>query len=92
MKKTIWGIKWVNKEGLFYHKVMFESYAEALLAVEEGKELTTDTEFLIDHFIFVPKKCPHCNHFELMTILDNEPRAPVHYQCPECDSTFEYVK
>lgn len=32
--------------------------------------------------------CPHCKNQNLVTVPANEPWSDQHYQCPDCDSTY----
>lgn len=78
--------------GDFQSSVIFEDREVAANAIfnlrrnEEEEGIYTDYE--LKRLILTPKACSHCGHFELLTIPDREPYAPVHYLCPQCDSTF----
>ena len=67
--------------------ICFESLTEAENWAKEYQE-ENGGECPIERFIYFPRKCTHCGHFELMSMVGNEPWNPVHHQCPACDSTF----
>jgi len=84
MRKTVYAVRDEKK----YVGICFESLSRAKEYIKECDENFPDEKHSFERFIFVPRKCTHCGHFELMTIPENEPYSPVHYLCPQCDSTF----
>lgn len=85
VQKTVYAIKFNGD----YYEIIFEDYDEAKACLKECKKNFPGNEYILERFIFKPRRCPKCGHFELLTIPEREPWAPVHYQCPGCDSTYD---